>query len=243
LAIVEVGEQEKTGGASDNCQSDAKSRSRNSQRVQDGRAFLDHGLVDEQAQALGKARGTFGGEELQNGVQKFRFNSVGHVCVFVGCVCRTPTGNHTGQPPANFAQAPSGAGCAQIAKNAITEQTLHRPNEPLGIQDLAIHITGGQINEARRQIGDQRLKTQALFKPGMRAGVFCIHPATIVSTSKPLQQWLNVLKCQKRPPAWPPLSSLRTAPAARSRRGRCSTTRWPGRGVLFDPRGARWGHG
>jgi len=72
-----------------------------------------------------------------------RINLVGHVCVFVGCVCCTPTGNHTGQPPANFAQAPSGADCArlatlclrsaapgrgaQIAKNPITEQTLHRP--------------------------------------------------------------------------------------------------------------------
>ena len=110
--------------------------------LQNGRAFLDHGLVDEQAQALGKAGRTFGGEELQNGCQKLRINLVGHVCVFVGCVCCTPTGNHTGQPPANFAQAPSGADCArlatlclrsaapgrgaQIAKNPITEQTLHR---------------------------------------------------------------------------------------------------------------------
>ena len=36
--------------------------------LEDGGALLDHGLVDEQAQPLGKARGTFGGEELQNGV-------------------------------------------------------------------------------------------------------------------------------------------------------------------------------
>ena len=87
--------------------------------LQDGGAFLNHGLVDEQAQALGKAGGTFGGEELQNGCQKLRIKLVGHVCVFVGCVCCTPTGNHTGQPPANFAQAPSGAGCARLATLAF----------------------------------------------------------------------------------------------------------------------------
>jgi hypothetical protein len=56
---------------------------------------------------------------LQNGCQKLRINLVGHVCVFVGCVCCTPTGNHTGQPPANFAQAPSGAGCARLATLAF----------------------------------------------------------------------------------------------------------------------------
>ena len=109
--------------------------------LKDGGAFLDHGFVDGQAQALGKTGGALGGEELQNGVQKIRINLVGHVCVFVGCVCCTPTGNHTGQPSANFAQAPSGAGCvrlatlaftapppgwgAQIVKNPITEETLH----------------------------------------------------------------------------------------------------------------------
>ena len=36
--------------------------------LKDGRTLLDHGLVDGQAQALGEAGGTFGGEELQNGV-------------------------------------------------------------------------------------------------------------------------------------------------------------------------------
>ena len=87
--------------------------------LQDGGAFLNHGLVDEQAQALGKAGGTFGGEELQNGCQKLRIKLVGHVCVFVGCVCCTSTENHTGQPPANFAQAPSGAGCARLATLAF----------------------------------------------------------------------------------------------------------------------------
>ena len=87
--------------------------------MQDGGALLNHGLIDEQAQSLGKARGTIGGEKLQNGAQKFRVKMVGHVCVFVGCVCCTPTGNHTDQPPTNFAQAPSGAGCAQLAVLAI----------------------------------------------------------------------------------------------------------------------------
>ena len=88
--------------------------------LKDGGAFLNHGFVDEQAQAFGKTGGALGGEELQNGVQKIRINLVGHVWVFVGCVCRTPTGNHTGQPPANFAQAPSGAGCARLASLAFT---------------------------------------------------------------------------------------------------------------------------
>jgi len=87
--------------------------------LKDSGAFLNHGFVDEQAQALGKTGGALGGEELQNGVQKVRINLVGHVWVFVGCVCRTPTGNHTGQPPANFAQAPSGAGCAWLATLAF----------------------------------------------------------------------------------------------------------------------------
>jgi hypothetical protein len=50
---------------------------------------------------------------------RIRIKMIGHVCVFVGCVCCTPTGNHTDQPPTNFAQAPSGAGCAQLAALAI----------------------------------------------------------------------------------------------------------------------------
>jgi len=44
-----------------------------------GGAFLNHGLVDEKAEALGKAKGAFIGEELQNGGQKIRVNLVGHV--------------------------------------------------------------------------------------------------------------------------------------------------------------------
>jgi hypothetical protein len=54
--------------------------------LENGRAFLEHGLVNEEAEALGKAGGTFGGEELQNVVQEIRVDLVGHVCVGVGCV-------------------------------------------------------------------------------------------------------------------------------------------------------------
>ena len=50
--------------------------------LKDSGAFLNHGFVDEQAQALGKTGGALGGEELQNGVQKIRINLVGHVWVF-----------------------------------------------------------------------------------------------------------------------------------------------------------------
>ncbi len=64
--------------------------------VEDGGAFLNHGLVDEKAEALGKAGGAFIGEKLQNGGQEIRINLVGHVCVFVGCVWIHPNRDHTG---------------------------------------------------------------------------------------------------------------------------------------------------
>ena len=121
--------------------------------LQNGGAFLDHGLVDEQAQALGKAGGTFGGEELQNGCQKLSINLVGHVCVFIGCVCHPNRKPHWPAPGelraspfrgrlrsaryARLRSAAPGRG-AQIAKNQITEQTLHRQLEqqqlPLDLQ-------------------------------------------------------------------------------------------------------------
>jgi len=44
-----------------------------------GGAFLNHGLVDEKAEALGKSKGAFIGEKLQNGGQKIRVDLVGHV--------------------------------------------------------------------------------------------------------------------------------------------------------------------
>ena len=36
--------------------------------MEDGAALLNHGLIDEEAQALGKAGRALGGEQLQNGV-------------------------------------------------------------------------------------------------------------------------------------------------------------------------------
>jgi len=75
-----------------------------------GGTFLDHGLIDEDAEALGKAGGAFGGQELQNGVQEIRIKMVGHVCVLLLDVFGdTPTGNHTGQPLSRPPRAPSGA--------------------------------------------------------------------------------------------------------------------------------------
>jgi hypothetical protein len=78
---------------------------------------------------------------LQNGCQKLRINLVGHVCVFVGCVCHPNRKPHWPAPGelraspfrgrlrsaryARLRSAAPGRG-AQIAKNQITEQTLHR---------------------------------------------------------------------------------------------------------------------
>ena len=50
-------------------------------------AFLAHGFINEQADAFGEAAGTIFSEQLQNGVQKFRIALVGHVVIYVGCVC------------------------------------------------------------------------------------------------------------------------------------------------------------
>gem|GEM_PF-1481273 len=111
--------------------------------LKDGRAFLDHGLVDKQAQALGKAGGTIGGKELQKSGEKFRINSVGHVCVFVGCVLSHPNrkphwpapGELRARPlrgwlrSARYARLRSAGPVrgAQIAKSPITEESLHPP--------------------------------------------------------------------------------------------------------------------
>ena len=49
------------------------------------------------------------------------------MCVFLLDVfCRTPTGNHTGQLPANFAQARSGADCVRLATLAFTPSAPER---------------------------------------------------------------------------------------------------------------------
>ena len=47
--------------------------------LQHGRAFLLHGLVEQQAETFGEVGGALGGEELQNGVEKVRIVVVGHV--------------------------------------------------------------------------------------------------------------------------------------------------------------------
>ncbi len=46
--------------------------------LEDGAALLNHDLIDEEAQAFGKARRALGGEQLQNGVQKIKINMVGY---------------------------------------------------------------------------------------------------------------------------------------------------------------------
>jgi hypothetical protein len=47
--------------------------------LENGRAFLVHGLVEQQAEAFGEAGGALSGEELQNSVEKVRIVVVGHV--------------------------------------------------------------------------------------------------------------------------------------------------------------------
>lgn len=81
----------------------------------DSGALLNHGLVDKEAQALGKAGRALGSLELQNAVQMIRVNLVGHVCVFVGCVLSHPNRKPHWPIPANFVQAPSGVDCARLA--------------------------------------------------------------------------------------------------------------------------------
>ena len=94
--------------------------------LKDGAALLKHGLIDEEAQALGKAGRALGGQQLQNGVQKIRINVVGHVCVFLLDVfCRTPTGNHTGQLPATRASPFPGP----TALGSLRSPSLRRPRK------------------------------------------------------------------------------------------------------------------
>jgi hypothetical protein len=57
----------------------------------EGVGTLDaHGLVDEQAEALGQAIRAVFGDELQDGIQEIRLGAVGHVMFNVGCVLRHP---------------------------------------------------------------------------------------------------------------------------------------------------------
>ena len=109
--------------------------------LKDGAALLNHGLIDEEAKALGKAGRALGGQQLQNGVQKIRINVVGHVSVFVGCVLSHPIRKPHWPAPgelrasqfrgrlrsARYARLHSvgpGKG-TQIVKWPITEETLH----------------------------------------------------------------------------------------------------------------------
>ncbi len=67
--------------------------------------FLAHGFVDEQADTLGEAAGTFFIEQLQNGVQKFRIALVGHLGFELVVLVDTPTGNHRDPPSTSFSRA------------------------------------------------------------------------------------------------------------------------------------------
>jgi hypothetical protein len=75
---------------------------------------------------------------LQNGVQKFRIALVGHVVVYVGCVCDTPTGNHHDPPSASFSRAerlaPSG-GRLRSARYARLRSAAPRRGQGGGRKD------------------------------------------------------------------------------------------------------------
>ena len=53
-------------------------------------ALQAHGFIDQQAEAFGKGAGALFREQLQNGVQEFRFGRVGHLILHVVCFCRHP---------------------------------------------------------------------------------------------------------------------------------------------------------
>ena len=59
-----------------------------------------HGLVDEDAQALGEAVGTFFIEELQHGLEELRMMKVGHVGLWILVFSRHPNPNPCGPPSA-----------------------------------------------------------------------------------------------------------------------------------------------
>jgi hypothetical protein len=46
----------------------------------------------------------------------------------------------------------------------------------LGIQDLAVYLTCGQIDKFQRKIDEQRLETTSLFNLCVQAGVLSVHP-------------------------------------------------------------------
>ncbi len=62
------------------------------------RSLLAHRLVDQQADALGKAGGALLGQELQHRVQEFRMGLVGRHGFALEVFADTPTGNHDAPP-------------------------------------------------------------------------------------------------------------------------------------------------
>ena len=69
-------------------------------------AFLEHGFVDEQADAFGQAVGALFSDELQDRVQEFRVVLVGHVMLMLDVFGDTPTRNQCGPPSTSFSRAP-----------------------------------------------------------------------------------------------------------------------------------------
>ena len=68
-------------------------------------AFLAHGIIDQEADALGQAAGAFFIEQLQNGIQEFRIALVGHDDFALDVFADTSTGNHLGPPSTSFSRA------------------------------------------------------------------------------------------------------------------------------------------
>jgi hypothetical protein len=89
-------------------------------------AFLAHGFINEEAEALGEAAGAGFIQELQNGIQEFRPGGVGHVSFVLEVFCDTPTGNPLGPPSTSFLCAerlpPSGGAAGAGRKSNLQKQ-------------------------------------------------------------------------------------------------------------------------
>ena len=70
--------------------------------VEDLGAFVAHGFVDEQADALGEAFGAVFVDELQEAIEEFRLGLVGHVRRLLDVFGTTPTGSQHGPPSTSF---------------------------------------------------------------------------------------------------------------------------------------------
>ena len=83
-----------------------------------------HGLIDEDAQALGEAVGTFFIEELPHRLEELRMMEAGHVWFWFWCFPDTPTRTHVARPlPDNEGgSSPAGAGFGE--GRAIYRKTL-----------------------------------------------------------------------------------------------------------------------